>query len=70
MINFSYVTLTSTGYGDVFPVHPVAHSLCNLATIIGQLYPETLLAKAGIAQDQRPAPSGAGREAGAYCPPA
>ena len=41
----SFVTLTSTGYGDVFAVHPVARSLCNLETIIGQLYPATLLAR-------------------------
>jgi hypothetical protein len=26
-------------------VHPVARSLCNLETIIGQLYPATLLAR-------------------------
>jgi hypothetical protein len=45
VIYFSFVTLTSTGYGDIFPVHPVARSLCNLETIIGQLYPATLLAK-------------------------
>jgi hypothetical protein len=45
VIYFSFVTLTSTGYGDVFPVHPVARSLCNLETIVGQLYPATLLAR-------------------------
>jgi Ion channel len=45
VIYFSFVTLTSTGYGDVFPVNPVARSLCNLETIIGQLYPATLLAR-------------------------
>jgi hypothetical protein len=45
VIYFSFVTLTSTGYGDVFPVHPVARSLCNLETIIGQLYPAILLAR-------------------------
>jgi hypothetical protein len=45
VIYFSFVTLTSTGYADVFPLHPVAHSLCNLETIIGQLYPATLLAR-------------------------
>jgi hypothetical protein len=42
---FSFVTLTSTGYGDVFPVHPIARSLCNVETILGQLYPATLLAR-------------------------
>jgi Ion channel len=45
VIYFSFVTLTSTGYGDIFPVHPGARSLCNLETIIGQLYPATLLAR-------------------------
>jgi hypothetical protein len=45
VIYFSFVTLTSTGFGDVFPVHPVARSLCNLETIVGQLYPATLLAR-------------------------
>ena len=45
LIYFSFVTLTSTGYGDIFPVHPVARSLCNLETIVGQLYPATLLAR-------------------------
>jgi hypothetical protein len=45
VVYFSFVTLTSTGYGDVFPIHPVARSLCNLETIIGQLYPATLLAR-------------------------
>jgi len=45
VLYFSFVTLTSTGYGDVFPLHPVARSLCNLETIVGQLYPATLLAR-------------------------
>jgi hypothetical protein len=45
LIYFSFVTLTTTGYGDVFPVHPLARSLCNLEAIIGQLYPATLLAR-------------------------
>jgi len=45
MIYFSFVTLTSTGYGDIVPVDPVARSLCNVETIIGQLYPATLLAR-------------------------
>jgi hypothetical protein len=45
VIYFSFVTLTSTGHGDVYPLHPVDRSLCNLVTIIGQLYPATLLAR-------------------------
>ena len=45
LIYFSFVTLTSTGYGDIVPVHPIARSLSNLEGIIGQLYPATLLAR-------------------------
>lgn len=45
VIYFSFVTLTTTGYGDVSPVHPLARSLCNLEAIFGQLYPATLLAR-------------------------
>ena len=41
----SFVTLTSTGYGDIIPVHPIARSLCNVESIIGQLYPATILAR-------------------------
>ena len=41
----SFVTSTSTGYGDIVPVHPIARSLCNIESIIGQLYPATLLAR-------------------------
>ena len=39
VIYFSFTTLTTTGYGDIAPVHPVARGLCN------QLYPATLLAR-------------------------
>src|SRR5262249_32785669 len=42
MIYFSFVTLTTTGYGDIAPVHPIARALCNVESIIGQLYPATL----------------------------
>ena len=41
----SFVTLTSTGFGDIVPVHPLARSLCNIESIIGQLYPATILAR-------------------------
>jgi hypothetical protein len=41
----SFVTLTSTGYGDIVPIHPLARSLCNIESIVGQLYPATILAR-------------------------
>jgi hypothetical protein len=44
MIYFSFVTLTSTGFGDIVPVHPIARSVANLEAVIGQLYPATLVA--------------------------
>jgi len=45
LIYYSVVTLTTVGYGDVTPVHPLARSISNLEAIIGQLYPATLLAR-------------------------
>jgi len=45
MLYFSFTTLTSTGFGDIVPVHPLARSLANLEAIVGQLYPATLLAR-------------------------
>jgi hypothetical protein len=45
LIYFSFTTLTTTGYGDLAPVHPIARSLCNLEAIFGQLYPATLVAR-------------------------
>jgi hypothetical protein len=45
ILYFSFVTLTSVGYGDIVPVEPFVRSLSNLEAIIGQLYPATLLAR-------------------------
>lgn len=45
LIYFSFATLTTTGYGDIAPLQPVARALCNLEAIFGQLYPATLLAR-------------------------
>ncbi len=44
-VYFSFVTLTTTGYGDIVPVHASARSLANLEALIGQLYPAVLLAR-------------------------
>lgn len=45
IVYFSFVTLTTTGFGDIIPIHPFARSLANLEGVIGQLYPATLLAR-------------------------
>jgi hypothetical protein len=45
LVYFSFVTLTTVGYGDIVPVDPIARSLSNVEAIVGQLYPATLLAR-------------------------
>jgi len=45
LLYFSLVTLTTTGYCDIVPLHSVARSLATLEAVIGQLYPATLLAR-------------------------
>ena len=42
---FSLCTLTTDGYGDILPLTPVARSLANLESLIGQLYPAVLIAR-------------------------
>jgi hypothetical protein len=45
LLYFSFSTLTTAGFGDITPVHPLARNLANLESVIGQLYPATLLAR-------------------------
>lgn len=45
MTYFSLTTITTTGYGDFAPVHPLARGLANLEAVFGQLFPATLLAR-------------------------
>lgn len=45
LVYFRLTTLTSTGYGDIMPVHPAAGSLANLEGVIGQLFLTILLAR-------------------------
>lgn len=45
LIYFSFVTLTTIGYGDITPLHPYVRGLANFEAVIGQLYPATLLAR-------------------------
>jgi hypothetical protein len=35
---YSFVTITTLGYGDITPVTSLARSLCILEAVIGQLY--------------------------------
>ncbi len=41
---FSFVTMTTLGYGDISPVSPVARLLAYLQAIVGQLYIAILVA--------------------------
>jgi hypothetical protein len=45
LVYYSFVTLTTLGYGDITPVHPVARSLAVAEALIGQLYPAILIAR-------------------------
>jgi hypothetical protein len=42
---FSYITLTSTGYGDITPIHPLARLLAMFEALAGQLYLAITLAR-------------------------
>jgi hypothetical protein len=42
---FSFVTLTSLGYGDIVPLHPVVRMLAMLEGVAGQLFPAILIAR-------------------------
>jgi hypothetical protein len=44
-IYFSFVTLTTVGYGDITPVAHIARSFAILEALIGQLYPAIVLAR-------------------------
>ena len=45
LIYFSFVTLTTVGYGDVTPVHPLARSLAMTEALTGQLFLTITLAR-------------------------
>lgn len=42
---YSFITMTTTGYGDIVPIHPAARTLAILEGLIGQLFPAILLAR-------------------------
>ncbi len=45
MVYFSYITMTSVGFGEIIPVSPAACTLSMLQALIGQLFPAILLAR-------------------------
>ena len=44
-IYYSYVTLTTAGYGDVLPITLWARSLANMEMVIGVLYVTIIMAR-------------------------
>ena len=42
---FSFVTLTTTGFGDIIPVHPLTRTLAMFEALAGQLYLVITLAR-------------------------
>jgi hypothetical protein len=52
---YSFVALTSLGFGDITPAHPFARSVTVLETLIGVLYPAVLIGR--LVSLERPGPS-------------
>jgi len=42
---YSFVTLTTVGYGDVLPLSPLARSFAVVEAVLGQIYLATLIAR-------------------------
>jgi len=45
LLYFSFTVLSSTGFGDITPVHPVARMLCVLEQVTGVLFIAILIAR-------------------------
>jgi hypothetical protein len=42
---FSYITITTTGFGEIVPLHPIARSMVQIEAVIGVLYPVILIGR-------------------------
>ena len=45
MISYSFITLTTVGYGEIYPVMPGARSLSTVEAILGQFYMAVFVAR-------------------------
>ena len=45
MIYYSFITLTTLGYGDIVPISPAARALASVEALTGQLYLAVLVAR-------------------------
>jgi len=50
-VYFSFVTLTTVGYGDITPITRGARQLAMLEALVGQLYPAVIIARLVSLQD-------------------
>ena len=42
---FSYITITTTGFGEIVPLHPFARALVQVEALVGVLYPVILIGR-------------------------
>jgi hypothetical protein len=56
IISFSYVTLTTLGYGNITPATPKADALASAQALVGQIYITVLVARLVALQVQNSAP--------------
>ena len=59
LLYFSYITLTSVGYGDILPTGFHAQAFAAFEAIVGVLYTVILLSRAGRDAHVRGSPRGA-----------
>jgi hypothetical protein len=52
IIYYSFTVLTTTGFGDIVAVHPVARMLCALEQVVGVLFIAILIARLAVAYPQ------------------
>jgi hypothetical protein len=45
LLYFGFMTLTTTGYGDITPLTPATHGVASLAATVGIFYPAILVAR-------------------------
>ena len=55
LIFFSFMTLTTVGFGDITPATPQAQSLTSIEGVIGVLYVAVLIARVVGIYARRPA---------------
>jgi hypothetical protein len=44
-VYYSMVSLTTVGYGDIYPIHPITRSISVLLSAIGILYPAVIISR-------------------------